>query len=43
MWLSILLGLFLGAFIYLSVMFIITLIKRKKAKKKEQKENSIEE
>ena len=33
MWLSIFIGLFVGAFIYLIVMSIITLISRKRKKK----------
>lgn len=41
MWLSIIFGILIGAVSYLTVIFIIQLIKRKKAKKKEN--NSIEE
>ena len=41
MWLSIIFGILIGAVSYLAVIFIIQLIKRKKAKKKEN--NSIEE
>lgn len=40
MWLSILLGIFIGAICYVGVMLLITLIKKKRAQKKK---NSIEE
>lgn len=41
MWLSIMFGILIGALAYLAVVFIIQLIKNKKAKKKDNK--SIEE